>query len=62
MLNCGNWRYINESWKYLDEIALKHISTELLMEKILMEKQLFLARLENTLGKGTSWEDEDDDF
>ena len=30
--------------------------------KVLMEKQLFLARLENTLGKGTSWEEEDDDF
>jgi hypothetical protein len=30
--------------------------------KILMEKQLFLARLENKLDKGTSWEDEDDDF
>jgi hypothetical protein len=30
--------------------------------KLLMEKQLFLARLENELGKGTSWEDEDEDF
>jgi len=30
--------------------------------KILMEKQLFLARLENELGKGTTYEDEDDDF
>ncbi len=30
--------------------------------EILMEKQLFLARLENELGKGTSWDDEDDDF
>jgi hypothetical protein len=30
--------------------------------KLLMEKQLFLARLENELGKGTSWEEEDDDF
>jgi len=30
--------------------------------KILMEKQLFLARLENELGKGTSWDEEDDDF
>jgi hypothetical protein len=29
---------------------------------ILMEKQLFLARLENELGKGTSWDEEDDDF
>ncbi|MDD4049867.1 MAG: hypothetical protein PHX47_02545 [Candidatus ainarchaeum sp.] len=29
--------------------------------KILMEKQLFLARLENKLGKGTSWEDEEDE-
>ncbi|HED06272.1 MAG TPA: hypothetical protein ENI61_06285 [Ignavibacteria bacterium] len=30
--------------------------------KILMDKQLFLARLENSLNKGTSWEEEDDDF
>jgi len=30
-------------------------------EKI-MEKQLFLARLENKIGKGTSWDDEDDDW
>jgi len=30
--------------------------------KVLMEKQLFLARLENELGKGTTYEDEDDDF
>ena len=30
--------------------------------EILMDKQLFLARLENELGKGTTYEDEDDDF
>jgi len=30
--------------------------------EILMEKQLFLARLENELNKGTTYEDEDDDF
>ncbi len=30
--------------------------------KILMEKQLFLARLENELDKGTTYEDEDEDF
>ena len=30
--------------------------------KLLMKKQLFLARLENELGKGTSWGEEDDDF
>ena len=28
--------------------------------KILMEKELFLRRLENELGKGTAYEDEDD--
>jgi hypothetical protein len=28
--------------------------------KILMEKELFLRRLENELGKGTKWEDDDD--
>lgn len=30
--------------------------------RILMEKQLFLARLENELGKGTTHDDDDDDF
>lgn len=30
--------------------------------KILMEKQLFLARLENKLNKGTTYEEEDEDF
>ncbi len=30
--------------------------------KVLMSKQLFLARLENELGKGTSWGDSEDDW
>jgi hypothetical protein len=30
--------------------------------QILMRKQLFLARLENELDKGTTYEEEDDDF
>lgn len=30
--------------------------------QILMEKQLFLARLENKLNKGTTYEEEDEDF
>jgi len=29
--------------------------------KILNEKELFLRRLENFLGKGTTWDDDDDD-
>jgi hypothetical protein len=29
--------------------------------EILMEKELFLRRLENKLGKGTAWSDEDED-
>jgi hypothetical protein len=29
--------------------------------KILIDKELFLRRLENKLGKGTAWEDEDED-
>jgi len=29
--------------------------------KLLMEKELFLRRLENYLGKGTTWSDEDED-
>lgn len=30
--------------------------------KILMDKQVFLARLENEMGIGTSYDDEDEDF
>ena len=30
--------------------------------KKLMEKELFLRRLENFLGKGTAWDEEEDDF
>ena len=30
--------------------------------KLLMEKQLFLARLENELGKGTSWDESTDEW
>jgi len=30
--------------------------------EILMEKQLFLARLENHIGKGTSWGEKEDDW
>ena len=30
--------------------------------KAIIEKHLFLARLENEVGKGTTWEEEDDDF
>lgn len=30
--------------------------------KVLMDKQLFLARLENELDKGTTYEEEDEDF
>ena len=29
--------------------------------KLLIEKELFLRRLENFLGKGTAWDDDDDD-
>ena len=30
--------------------------------RILMDKQLFLARLENEVGKGTSWSESEDDW
>ena len=30
--------------------------------KILMEKELFLRRLENTLGKGTAWDEDEEGF
>jgi hypothetical protein len=41
------------------EIQIKNRNSQY---KILMKKQLFLARLENKLGKGTSWEEEEEDF
>jgi len=44
-----------------EEITQKEIETRNEHYKILMQKQRFLARLENELGKGTTQEDDDDD-
>jgi hypothetical protein len=46
-----------------EELSEKDIKNRNEHYKILMEKQLFLARLENELGKGTTYnEGDDDDF
>lgn len=43
------------------EIPNEEIKKRGVHYKILMEKELFLRRLENELGLGTAWEDEDED-
>jgi hypothetical protein len=48
--------------KGFNKITNEHISKRNNQYKKLMEKELFLRRLENSLGKGTAWEDEDEDF
>lgn len=59
---------INLLLPFIDNpIGFKKIEKEDLIKrdkqyKILMEKQIFLARLENELDKGTTYEEEDDDF
>lgn len=44
-----------------EELDSKIIIKRNKVYKILMKKQLFLARLENELGKGSSWDDGDED-
>lgn len=48
-----------QGFKKPSEIDIKRRNKQY---KLLMEKQLFLARLENKVGKGTSWEEEEEDF
>ncbi len=49
-----------EGFKTVSSTQIKHRNEHY---KILMEKELFLRRLQNVLGKGTAWSDEDsDDF
>ena len=43
------------------ELTPKEISARNEHYKILRKKQLFLARLENKLGKGTTWDDDSED-
>lgn len=49
----------NESF---EEPKANDITKRNLQYKLLMEKELFLRRLENLLGKGTAFDDEDDDI
>lgn len=49
-----------------NELGFKPITKDILEKRNkqyekLMEKQLFLTRLENKLGKGTTWKDSDED-
>jgi len=44
----------------LKQISISSFQPELY--KSLMEKELFLRRLQNSLGKGTAFEDNDDDY
>lgn len=43
-----------------EELTKEHKQNREKQYKILMEKELFLRRLENKLGKGTTFEDEDE--
>lgn len=49
----------NRSFNKPSEDSIKKRNKQYL---ILMEKQLFLARLENKVGKGTSWGEHEDDW
>ena len=51
-----------DSGKGFSEITPAEITKRNKQYEILMKKQLFLARLENKYGKGTTYEDEDEDF
>jgi len=44
-----------------DELPKDDITNRSKQYQILNDKELFLKRLENFLGKGTTWDDEDDD-
>jgi len=49
-----------KGWEELDEPTIKKRNNQY---KILNEKELFLRRLENEVGKGTAWDDgNEDDF
>jgi len=49
----------NSGFKKVEDSIIKKRNNQY---KILMKKQLFLARLENELDKGTTYESEDEDF
>lgn len=44
-----------------NEIPPEAIKNRNKMYRLLMKKEIFLRRLENYLGKGTAWDDDDDD-
>ncbi len=51
-----------DSGKGFSKITQEEITKRNKQYEILMKKQLFLARLENHLDKGTSWNESEDDF
>jgi len=67
----GIYKKISDSGKIVDNvddlgIGFKKVAPDFLKRranqyKLLMEKELLLRRLENHLGKGTTWNDEDED-
>lgn len=44
-----------------DDVSPEQIKSRSKHYKILNQKELFLRRLENFLGKGTTWDEDDDD-
>jgi hypothetical protein len=49
---------MGETFNKIKEDAIKNRNK---MYKVLNKKELFLRRLENHLGKGTAWDDDDED-
>jgi len=53
--------FLDSGNETFDEVSTKQKSNRYEHYVVLNEKELFLRRLENFLGKGTTWDDDDDD-
>lgn len=51
-----------DNYKGFQKPTKKDLENRNKQYEILMRKQLFLARLENKIGKGTSWGEQEDDW
>lgn len=58
----GNYLPFKDNYKGFQKPTKKDLENRNKQYEILMKKQIFLARLENELDKGTTYEEEDDDF
>lgn len=59
LVNSGNFKDTgNETF---DGLSKSQVDSRSKQYKILNDKELFLKRLENKLGKGTTWDDGDED-